>query len=246
MLIRPMSDLHLEFGDFDIPTLPGDEKTVLVLAGDVHVGTNARNWIEKAAAQFRAVVYVLGNHEFYHGDVTRIEQTWQMLELPENVHVLINDCVSIDGVKFIGSTLWSDFNGLDWFEIQAAKNNINDFQVIANKGVRWTPEMAHDRCKLNEYFIREALATANGRTVVVTHHLPDRSLISPKYALARTNGAYAARLRDLIYEPDLWIFGHTHESLYLETPNNTIVCNPRGYEGHEINPSFNSRLLVSV
>jgi len=61
MKIQVMSDLHLEFGAFEIPRTDAD---VIVLAGDIHVGIKAIDWIKN---QTKPVIYVLGNHEYYYG-----------------------------------------------------------------------------------------------------------------------------------------------------------------------------------
>lgn len=246
MFVRPMSDIHLEFGKFKVPVLPTDSETVLVLAGDINVGLAARNWITEMAPRFLAIVYVLGNHEFYKNDTLDIESRWENAEMPPNVYVLINGICQINEVNFIGSTLWSDFNNLDYFEVSACKMQLNDYRVIRQAGQKFTPNMAYERCLVNKTFLHNALLDAVGKTVVVTHHIPSRKLISMRFALEKTNGAYAARCDHLIDMCDLWVYGHTHDSLDMQPDRARIVCNPRGYLGHELNPNFNPTLLVEI
>ena len=91
MKVQYMSDLHLEFGDMPIPEVVGD---VLVLAGDIHVGADGVNWINAAAKQFKYVIYILGNHEFYHNDMPAlISYLSQDHIFDKNVHFLDNDTV---------------------------------------------------------------------------------------------------------------------------------------------------------
>lgn len=246
MFIRPMSDLHLEFGDFVVPVLPTDSETVLVLAGDIHVGLAARNWITEMASRFLAIVYVLGNHEFYKNDIYDIEARWEITDLPPNVYVLMNDTCQINEVNFIGSTLWSDFNNLDWFEVNACKDKINDYVVIKEFAHKFSPQRAYDRCIENKAFLHNALLDAVGKTVVVTHHLPSRKLVNPRFALDKTNGAYTANCDHLIDMCDLWVYGHTHDSRDIQPDRARILCNPRGYDGYELNTDFNPTLLVEI
>lgn len=247
MFIRPMSDLHLEFGKMKVPVLATDSETVLVLAGDIDVGLAARNWITQLAPRFLAIVYVLGNHEAYMNDIIDVESRWENAEMPPNVYVLINGICQINEVNFIGSTLWSDFNGnFDYFEVMASKHAMNDYQVIRQAGQKFTPDMAYERCLVNKTFLHNALLDAVGKTVVVTHHIPSRKLVHPRWALEKTNGAYTAKCDHLIDMADLWVYGHTHDSMDMQPDRARIVCNPRGYKGHELNPNFNPTLLVEI
>ena len=126
--IQFMSDLHLEFATMPVPEVLGD---VLVLAGDIHLGANALPWIEQCAKEFKDVIYILGNHEYYGQkmwklpnnitaslagysmddpkwpDAETLPKPTKLFEPLTNVHFLDNECIEIDGVNFIGTTLWS-------------------------------------------------------------------------------------------------------------------------------------------
>jgi predicted phosphohydrolase len=103
MKLQILSDLHTEFAEFSPPETGAD---VVILAGDIGVGLGGIEW---AASQFpnQPVIYVPGNHEYYGHDITLIDEL--VKQSPENIHVLNNDAMVLNGVRFLGSTLWTDF-----------------------------------------------------------------------------------------------------------------------------------------
>lgn len=236
MKVRILSDLHLEFGDLDVP---GDKDTVLVLAGDIHVGLRAKFFLEKIAPTFREVLYVLGNHEFYHQDYNTIVKYWtQEVRLPENVHVLHNKTHKIENVNFIGTTLWTNFKNEDYFAIDYARRGMNDFYVIKYRGNRLHPRDTIEFNKEAKAFLKRELK-ANETNVVITHHLPDAALQHIKFAGSPLNPAFADEdCEDLIAKAKFWLFGHTHDSIDIMLGDCRCICNPRGYDGYELNPGF--------
>ena len=118
MKLHVLSDLHTEFGDFNPPETDAD---IVVLAGDIGVGTEGIEW---GARQFPAIpiVYVPGNHEFYGQDIRSAHLLSEVA--PDNIQVLDDKACKIDGVRFLGSTLWTDFKfngeGEAWFARQQA------------------------------------------------------------------------------------------------------------------------------
>ena len=135
MKIQVMSDLHLEFGAFDIPATDAD---VIVLAGDIHVGVKAIDWIKKQSD--KPVIFVLGNHEYYGQKFPDLQEKISEECEDTNIHFLENDSVTIDGVRFLGSTLWTDFKLLDSQELSMyeAELCMNDFRKVkAHIGGQW-------------------------------------------------------------------------------------------------------------
>ena len=134
MKLYVLSDLHLEFAGFTADHEAVDAADVIVLAGDIHLGVQGIAWAQWTFPD-KPVIYVAGNHEFYGGH-------WDVL-LPElkeqaarsNVHFLENGAVTIGGIRFLGTTLWTDF---EFFGIESRANNMalsecrrNDFRLIA-------------------------------------------------------------------------------------------------------------------
>ncbi len=104
MRLLLLSDLHREFGDIDIPENSAD---VIVLAGDIDIGTRGVGWAKRVFD--KPVVYVGGNHENYGHSVPAFGQKLRDAAEGSNVRFLENDSVIINGVRFLGCTLWTDF-----------------------------------------------------------------------------------------------------------------------------------------
>ncbi len=247
MNLHVLSDLHTEFANFSAPNTGAD---VVILAGDIGVGLGGIEW---AASQFPKVpvIYVPGNHEYYGHDVALIDELIKQ-SMP-NIHVLDNDMIVLDGVRFLGCTLWTDFKlygeGEAWFARQRAKQSIEDFVSIKSGKRLFTPE---DSVELHEvsrtWIVDELERNFEGPTVVVTHHLPASTSVAKRYANDSLNPAFASRLENLIekYHLELWIHGHTHVPCDYELFDTRIVCNPRGYPGESRNTDFQKDLLVTV
>jgi Icc-related predicted phosphoesterase len=247
MKLHVLSDLHLEFADFAPPATGAD---VVVLAGDIGVGMAGLEWAARRFAD-RPVVYVPGNHEFYDHDIALVDEL--ETAAPENVHLLNDGAVELDGVRFLGCTLWTDFKlygeGEAWFARQRARQSLHDFDTIRNRGRRLTPEdtvALHERSRA--WLARELARAFDGPTVVVTHFLPAAPSIARQFANDPLNPAFASRLEHVIekYRPALWIHGHTHVPCDYELFGTRVVCNPRGYPSETIGEGFSPGLVVEV
>jgi len=104
MKLHILSDLHTEFTDFSAPDTGAD---VVILAGDIGVGLAGIEWAARRFPQV-PVIYVPGNHEFYGHDIGLTEQL--KAAVPVDIHVLNNDTLELEGIRFLGCTLWTDFN----------------------------------------------------------------------------------------------------------------------------------------
>ena len=181
MKIQYASDIHLELSDnlrfinsepFEVT---GD---VLVFAGDTGYLRDRtlpylRLW-KWASANYREVLLVPGNHEFYgNGDVLAYGDSWSREILP-NVHYYQNKVVRIDNVDFILSTLWSHIRPEDEYFVH---RGMNDFRQILYNGRRFTPadfNAEHEKCL---DFIKQSVAESTAkRIVVVTYHLPSMAV----------------------------------------------------------------------
>jgi predicted phosphodiesterase len=250
MKIRIHSDLHLEFQQWNPPKTDAD---IVVLAGDIHVGVRGVEWARRSFP-LSPVVYVPGNHEFYGGDMQDLIEELVVQGRRLGVDVLDGRSLLIGGVRILGLTLWTDFalRGADSksidYAMADARYGMNDFHLIRYGGRRFHPADARAihleqvrwlRAKLGEDF--------EGCTVVVTHHLPHRRSIHPKYEGSGLNPSFASDLADLMGPSvSLWIHGHTHESFDYVVNGTRVVCNPRGYVPMESNEAFDPVLTVNV
>lgn len=108
MKIRYMSNLHIEFPWVTTDWVPSIGEDVVVLAGDIGTGVRGIEWAVHAF-RGRPVVYVLGNHEFYRAGWDSLIVQARTAAAGTHVHVLEDDAVDIGGVRFLGATLWTDF-----------------------------------------------------------------------------------------------------------------------------------------
>lgn len=247
MKIHILNDLHIEFGEFEPPLTDAD---IVVLAGDIGVGVDGLHWAESRFPD-KPVIYVPGNHEFYHHDIVLIDELRALA--PNHIHVLNDDQVEIDGVRFLGSVLWTDFTLFGeadkWFSIQRARQGMNDFAIIRNHGQLFTPD---DSVKLHEAsrkWLAEMLAQPFvGETVVVTHHAPSSRSVPPRFARDLLTPAFASNLEELMGNDKmaLWIHGHTHDPFDYDVSGTRVVCNPRGYAHHDLTPEFRPDLVVEI
>lgn len=244
MKIQFMSDLHLEFSEnreyFSDNPLPvnGD---VLVLAGDIVCDSDielARPFYDDIAQKFPLIINTMGNHEFYHGTINYAYPDFQ--EKISDNHLRINNQTIVhDNHRFIVSTLWSEIDPLHQLEIH---RRLQDYRYISkdtDTGKRpLMPEDSMEYHKISRNFIESELKKAfDGKTVIVTHHIPTISSVIPKWRTANILSAFANKLDHWFekYDIDLWIFGHQHEQVDFMINKTRIVSNPLGYAKE---PSF--------
>lgn len=250
MRLHVLSDLHLEQGEPGPGPVDAD---VVVLAGDISTGTRGVDWAREQA-RGRPVVYVAGNHEFYGHELPGLIGEIRRAADGSTVHVLENDEVMIDGIRFLGCTLWSDFafDGPERREesMRLCERVVNDFGVI-----RFGPGdralAARDTRAIHlasRRWLEDRLAQPHdGPTVVVTHHAPlIRTRPSSPYMRALA-GAFASDVTDLMGadRAALWVFGHTHRVADLDVRGTRVVSNPRGYR-HEPVAGFDPGCVVEL
>ena len=250
MKLHILSDLHIEFGDFSIPEIGAD---VIILAGDIHVGDRGLRWVLDQWLQ-PPVLYVPGNHEFYHNAFPGLIDELRRKARGTHVHVLENEALEINGIHFFGSTLWSDMNlfGIPETAMAAAASGMNDYQAIQSsttekvltpaETVGWHKQSVQ---KLEEFFTDHKDPE---KSIVISHCTPSIQSLPERYRNNRLAPGFASNMEDFIlkHQPRLWIHGHTHDSFDYHIGDTRIVCNPRGYVPNALNPEFDPNLIVAV
>lgn len=260
-----LSDLHLEFAAFTPPS--PDLYDIAVLAGDIAVGVQAVHWARrKSTFAGKPVVLVPGNHEFYGSERTRMLKQLREAAAGTHVHLLDRDEVILHGVRFLGTTLWTDFEldvATGTLVAEAMGNAIrglNDFggsirerrDATGPAGpTRFTPDDARREHALSRDWLQLRLDLPSPLpTVVVTHHAPSPLSMDPQYESSDLNPCYYSRLPASFFEAGtLWIHGHTHASSDYVHCRTRVVANPRGYVGWNgaiENANFDPRRVITL
>lgn len=273
LLVRPCSDIHLEFGGFDLPALPSDHETVLVIPGDLGVVESKScmadytiPFLTSCSKRFRAVIMVVGNHEHYNGSlfrtVSKMKDAIKAADLT-NVHVLENETHLLDDVVFIGATLWTNCDNFSPYA------DVYWHSMTDSRRIRTGPSMMlpYQRklavrdtwrkwVESKEYILKEIDENkkAGRKVVVVTHHAPSNMSVHPTFLGDKLNMFYYSDMTLNIMDtnPDLWLHGHMHMAFdyYVDSTmqicQTRVVCNPRGYVGMDSDHGFDPLKLIEV
>jgi Icc-related predicted phosphoesterase len=263
MKIQIASDLHLEFFERLFPDYRIVEPTdaeVLVLAGDIHRHA-------QAIAAFRdwpvPIIYVHGNHEGYGADFEQLIPEMRESARLAGIHYLENDELVVNGVRFLGCCLWTDYclQGKEKKEAamrEAARCMMDHKAILTGNGKFFMPQ---DALQIHiaslDWLSRKLEEPFDGPTVVVTHHGPHPKSIHPRYAGDIVNAGFITDLTPLLDKATLWVHGHVHDSFDYRVNGTRVVANPRGYAKNRSvaptpdqlvweNPAFDARLVVEV
>ena len=203
-----------------------------------------RDFIKRCSFQFPHVVVIAGNHEFYHGNwKASIQYLRHEYNKFPNVYFLEQELKVIDDVTFIGATLWTDCNKGDPLTLHALGDMMNDFRVIRNDELGFTklrPAHTAQRHQRTLGYLKTVLADLKDNKVVfVGHHAPCLLSIHDRYkhnVHSLMNGGYVSDLSEFILDHPqikLWTHGHMHDPFDYMVGDTRVVCNPRGYSGHD-------------
>lgn len=257
MRIHHLSDLH----DDRTPYRPVPAEVVgcdvVVLTGDIGKGSGGIEWARRHYPNTE-VIYVPGNHEFYGLDLDDALAEMRAAAKRTGVHLLDNDEVTLrdrsgQEVRFLGATLWTDFELFGRKErdymMWQGERGINDYRLITLQGRRLTPASSIELHRRSVSWLTEALEQRAERQVVLTHHLPSMRSVSERFQHSDLSACFASNLDPLVAQCDLWLHGHTHDSMDYLLGKTRVVCNPRGYQyrsGAFENDSFDPMLVIEV
>jgi Icc-related predicted phosphoesterase len=282
MKIALTSDIHLEFGDWN-PSNP-EGADVLILGGDIMVAADFgrtdphnvmmskkqeqyRNFLDKCKTNYNHVIYIIGNHEHYHGDFATTKGILSEACDRAGVTLLDKETITIDDVTFIGGTLWTDMNNEDPMTLHAMSGMMNDFRCVLNSNrevnfkdiegkfrtrpAKFSPDDAVvDHKAMLEYIRLVIEGKWDQKFVVVGHHAPSKMSTHPRYKDEYLmNGGYSSELSEFILDhPQIkaWTHGHTHEEFDYMIGSTRVMCNPRGYVNYERDNDENQPYLAKV
>ena len=274
MNIQLLSDLHLETNPhFVAQPTPGAD--VLVLAGDIgsyqpgsalsRLGVedfglarfSPRPVSEGGAGWPCPVLFIPGNHEYdgqeFDDATCRLRAAcarWGLIWLEQQ-------SVTLQGVRFLGSTLWTDFDALNGASLSASLAGREKAFRAANYYLRKNHSLRHGVPMLapevrelglqSQAWLRAALSQPfDGSTVVVTHFAPSLLSADPRYGLAPGTAGFCNALDDLLPAAQLWLHGHLHCSQDYRSQGCHVVANPLGYAHKGEQNSHRPALLIHV
>lgn len=252
MRLQLLSDLHLE-NQPEFQATPAQGAEVLVLAGDIGSYQGGSRLAEpdfglgrfsprSRGSPWKQVLFTPGNHEYDGLDFIdthrRLREACARLDivwLERTTHL-------IGKVRFIGTTLWTDFDGLvpagaDTIQLLRARDKAYraaNFYLSKNTTLRaGVPMLADELRSLGldcQRWLRQTLATPHdGPTVVVTHFAPSLRSADPRYGLTPGTAGFCNALDDLLPAADLWLHGHLHCPHDYTVGRCRVVANPLGY-----------------
>lgn len=270
------SDVHHELQEVDYPSRQNAPQCdLIIIAGDLNAAPDLHLTVQFLIRRYeKPIIYVPGNHEFYQNkwliddrerSLESDRQTMKTiealsLEWPQRFYCLDQDEVIIDNIRFVGASLWVDFqmnlaekSDLAYRMLEA-RHMLNDFRAIYMRNrKRFTPENMLELHRFDATYIREKLAEPfDGRTVVLTHHMPHPDCTPSVYAGLGTTYLFACGAEafgDILFSeraPDLWICGHTHHAFDIQIGGSRIVCNPYGYAWEHGRNAFRWDLIVNT
>ncbi|WP_394755602.1 metallophosphoesterase [Rhodoferax sp.] len=277
MRLQLISDLHLErCPDFVAKAAP--DVDVLVLAGDIgsyQVGSRltesdfglARFSPLQPGAPWPQVLYVPGNHEYdgldYAQTHARLRDTCDRL----GITWLEREVLTLGRVRFIGSTLWSDFDAFAGAEIDLTRQlqlrqkayRAADYYLRKNTTLRQGAPMLADAIRalslVAQDWLRQALRQPfDGSTVVVTHFAPSLRSADARYGLTPGTAGFCNALDELLPYAQLWLHGHLHCANDYVVEGNAegrdfacrVVANPLGYASKNEQVGFRPDLVIEV
>jgi len=269
MRVNLISDIHLEFSDLKLPggdvlLIAGDACEAHRIKPDMYTGEMPRllkweteekrvdrhyRFFKEECAKYNRVLYIAGNHEHYGGKFNQTHELLRERLADCNVDVLERDTVDINGVLFVGTTLWSDVSHPlvesivrecmnDYSSIKLKEHYGHDPVQVNYRKLR-PADTLREFYKSRDYIFKTAAENPDKNIVVMTHHAPSEHSVDPMYKLPKhqeMNRAYYSDLdQHIIDHPNIkfWVHGHTHADHDYTIGGCRVLCHPRGYYGYE-------------
>jgi predicted phosphodiesterase len=265
MIIQLLSDLHNEFlrNSKEVPShhwsgsIPETDAEIIILAGDIDTGVRGAEWaIMESERLAKTVLYVLGNHEFYGYEYWNLKE--KIFKLCEGTRVFCLDSgvFTLDDVRFIGMTLWTDYKAniqipqdLSMFNVGKLLTDHRRIKIKSgDSSGSFKPEHALAiHAKELRWLETQLAQSTDAKTVVITHHGPHAVCQHPDFPINEMTSAFYSNLDDLIESSDidLWVFGHTHANVDEIVFNTRIVSNQAGYPGENVS-NFDAHFTIKI
>lgn len=256
MKVWIFSDLHLEM-DPDFSPMGIPDADICICAGDVLDGgvISSILWLGEFIAPHMPVVFVPGNHEYYRSYIEEgLEAGYKLAETYDNLFLLNGDSVDLGDYRFIGATLWTDFNlhNDPRLAMAKAKDELNDYRLIKLSKTplkRFTPQASQHLHHVASIDIDNVYFSQSRRpTVIVSHHAPSLMSVPKKNLKDGMTPSLASRFeyRILEYEPLMWVHGHIHSPSDYFIGKTRVICNPSGYPEEPSRKTFVPNLVINL
>ena len=279
--LQLLSDLHLEIDPTFAPTCaPGAD--MLVLAGDIG-GQGPGDWtlanprsklglddpfglvrFSPALGHWPTpVLYVPGNHEYDGADVDATHESLRAECARLGIIWLDREIKIINGVRLIGSTLWTDFESLSQrpdhvpgamtynmtmreSAYKAARHYLN-FAGATRFGAPFDAPAMAELSRAHQTWLRAALATPfDGKTVVITHFAPSLKSADPRFGISPSTAGFCNHLDELVAKADEWLHGHLHCRLDYQFNGCRVIANPLGYRKKGEQDGFDGQRAITI
>lgn len=275
MKVQLLSDLHLESHPSFLPTA-APQADLLVLAGDIasyqagSLLTDSDYGLRRFSPRFgwpTPVLFVPGNHEYDGQDFEAAHARMRDICQRLGIHFLEQAVVTSSElgvtsdtgppcalVRFIGTTLWTDFDGLNPTHdaalrqkaFRAANHHLHK-AAIMRRGAPFLAEHVREQALVCQHWLRQALQTPfEGRTVVITHHAPSLLSRDARYGLSPGTAGFCNALDHLLPEAQVWLHGHLHCAHDYLHGGCRVLSNPMGYAHKNEQQHFNPALCIDV
>ncbi len=198
-------------------------ESTLVVAGDISPmvwDVKYRHTLHFLKSLYKNVVAVMGNHEFYHSSLQVATDRFRAACHHTGVVGLCRDAAVVNGVQFVGTTLWSHPKAT-----LQSRYCMNDRKYCPDLSLQKVRELHREDV---EWLRDQDLE----HSVVVTHHLPSYELANEMYSgeqFVELQSYFYSDQTDLLSRARMWICGHTHMPVESVVSGCYCVCNPLGY-----------------
>jgi hypothetical protein len=257
MKINIISDLHIDKSPYEEKFISSD---LLIIAGDtcpIHDELMLKNFLDTIPKN-QQTLYLLGNHEFLFTPANSvIPRLRKIMENYPHIQVVDNQTIIFGNIRFICSTLWSDFLGSGLENYQLNKDfmtktfiSVNSFfhDKYGEKKLVTVDDVENKAIQAKKYLELELSKSFQGKTIVVTHFAPFKQSEEIQFAGAKISAFWVNSLEYLqSYQANLWIHGHIHEHKDYTTPYGTrVIANPRGNKNKTFNHFFDPYFTIDI
>ena len=273
MNIQLLSDLHLETHPHFVPEV-APTADVLILAGDIGSYQAGSVLLGQADEDFGLsrfsprqdlgawpvpVFFVPGNHEYdgmpFEDAHEKLQATCERLDI-----VFLHQRVVVSsGVRFIGCTLWSDFEALvprtgpmtQQLKARDKAERAANFYLKKTgttfQGEPFLSDAVRAQAQADQAWLSKALSEPfDGPTVVVTHFAPSLQSADPRYGLTPGTAGFCNALDHLMPQANLWLHGHLHCAHDYVSQGCRVVANPLGYARKNEQLAFDPQKIVHI